>query len=161
MELTRALGGRVEIGKLGICGRQPWRVVSLGDDGSGICIRQFNKLDDEVAGQDAGRCEPGAQPLGGISRLHRVGQKAAADPLFACVERAMKAASEMMEYCVEVGGTLSGEHGIGLEKKEYMPLVFNEIDLSQMKKARDAFAPNNLLNPGKIFDISDDFISLH
>ena len=67
------------------------------------------------------------------------------------LERAMKAASEMMEYCVEVGGTLSGEHGIGLEKKEYMPLVFNEIDLSQMKKARDAFAPNNLLNPGKIF----------
>ena len=67
------------------------------------------------------------------------------------LDRAMKAASEMMEYCVEVGGTLSGEHGIGLEKKEYMPLVFNEIDLSQMKKARDAFAPNNLLNPGKIF----------
>jgi glycolate oxidase len=56
-----------------------------------------------------------------------------------------------MEYCVAVGGTLSGEHGIGLEKKEYLPLVFNEADLAQMRKVRDAFAPSNRMNPGKIF----------
>jgi glycolate oxidase len=66
-------------------------------------------------------------------------------------ERAMQAAAEMMEYCVAVGGTLSGEHGIGLEKKEYMPLVFNEADMQRMIQVRDAFAPGNRLNPGKIF----------
>jgi glycolate oxidase len=66
-------------------------------------------------------------------------------------ERAMRAAAEMMEYCVAVGGTLSGEHGIGLEKKEYMPLVFNQADMERMIKVRDAFAPRNRLNPGKIF----------
>ena len=66
-------------------------------------------------------------------------------------ERAMQAAAELMEYCVAVGGTLSGEHGIGLEKKEYMPLVFNPADLARMCRVRDAFAPANRLNPGKIF----------
>jgi glycolate oxidase len=67
------------------------------------------------------------------------------------LDRAMKAAAEIMEYCVAVGGTLSGEHGIGLEKKEFMPLVFTEADMAAMRKARDAFAPANRLNPGKIF----------
>ena len=66
-------------------------------------------------------------------------------------ERAMAAASELMEYCVAVGGSLSGEHGIGLEKKQYMPLVFNEEDLDAMRRVRDSFAPANRLNPGKIF----------
>jgi glycolate oxidase len=66
-------------------------------------------------------------------------------------ERVMQAAAEMMEYCVAVGGTLSGEHGIGLEKKEYMPLVFNKADMQRMIQVRDAFAPANRLNPGKIF----------
>ena len=73
------------------------------------------------------------------------------------LDRAMRAASEMMEYCVEVGGTLSGEHGIGLEKKEYMPLVFTDADLAEMKKVRNGFAPLNLLNPGKIFPDGETF----
>jgi glycolate oxidase len=67
------------------------------------------------------------------------------------LDRAMKAAAEIMEYCVAVGGTLSGEHGIGLEKKEFMPLVFTEADMTAMRQVRDAFAPANRLNPGKIF----------
>jgi glycolate oxidase len=67
------------------------------------------------------------------------------------LDRAMKAAAEIMEYCVAVGGTLSGEHGIGLEKKEFMPLVFTEADMTAMCQVRDAFAPANRLNPGKIF----------
>jgi glycolate oxidase len=67
------------------------------------------------------------------------------------LDRAMKAAAEIMEYCVAVGGTLSGEHGIGLEKKEFMPLVFTEADMAAMRQLRDAFAPANRLNPGKIF----------
>ena len=65
--------------------------------------------------------------------------------------KAMQAAAELMEYCAEVGGTLSGEHGIGLEKKEFMPLVFSDDDMAVMRLARDAFAPQNRLNPGKIF----------
>ena len=48
-------------------------------------------------------------------------------------------------------GTLTGEHGVGLEKKEYMPLVFTNADMEAMKLVRDAFAPGNRLNPGKIF----------
>ena len=65
--------------------------------------------------------------------------------------KVMAAAAELMEYCVEAGGTLSGEHGIGLEKKEFMPLVFTDDDMAAMRQARDAFAPENRLNPGKIF----------
>ena len=67
------------------------------------------------------------------------------------MERAMAGAAELMEYCVAVGGSLSGEHGIGLEKKQFMPLVFTEEDLDAMQRVRAAFAPANRLNPGKIF----------
>ena len=65
--------------------------------------------------------------------------------------KVMEAAAELMEYCAKVGGTLSGEHGIGLEKKEFMPLVFTDDDMAAMRQTRDAFAPENRLNPGKIF----------
>jgi glycolate oxidase len=67
------------------------------------------------------------------------------------LERAMAGAAELMEYCVSVGGTLSGEHGIGLEKKHFMPLVFSDEDMAAMQQVRDAFAPANRINPGKIF----------
>jgi len=67
------------------------------------------------------------------------------------LNRVIEAAGEMLKLCVAAGGTLSGEHGIGLEKKEYMPLVFNEDDLTAMRNVRDCFAPSNRLNPGKIF----------
>jgi glycolate oxidase len=53
--------------------------------------------------------------------------------------------------CAAVGGTLSGEHGIGIEKREDMPLVFSEADLAAMHKVRQVFNPHNLCNPGKIF----------
>ena len=61
------------------------------------------------------------------------------------------AGGEVLKSCVDLGGVLSGEHGIGLEKKEYMPLVFANRDMDAMKKLRDAFAPGNKINPGKIF----------
>ena len=67
------------------------------------------------------------------------------------LDRAMAGAAELMEYCVEMGGTLSGEHGIGLEKKHFMPLVFSNEDMAAMQQVRDAFAPANRINPGKIF----------
>lgn len=66
-------------------------------------------------------------------------------------ERALKAGGEILKVCVEMGGALSGEHGIGLEKREYMPLVFTNADLEAMQKLRRAFAPGGRLNPGKVF----------
>jgi glycolate oxidase len=67
------------------------------------------------------------------------------------LEQVMEAGGEMLEICVAMGGTLSGEHGVGLEKKAYMPLVYTEDDMDVMKRVRDAFAPSGLFNPGKIF----------
>ena len=67
------------------------------------------------------------------------------------MENAMAAAAELMQECAALGGTLSGEHGIGLEKKEFMPLVYTDDDMAAMQRVRNAFAPNNRFNPGKIF----------
>ena len=66
-------------------------------------------------------------------------------------EAALEIAGEILELCVEVGGVLSGEHGIGLEKQEYMPLMFTDADMDAMAKLRPAFFTNNMFNPGKIF----------
>jgi len=67
------------------------------------------------------------------------------------VERALQAGDEILKCCVEAGGTLSGEHGIGLEKNELMPLIFREEDLNAMRKVKTVFNPEDLCNPGKIF----------
>ena len=69
-------------------------------------------------------------------------------------ERAMQASAEIIRYCVEVGGALTGEHGIGMEKSELMPLLFSEADFDLMRRVHDAFNPNCSLNPGKIFPLS-------
>ncbi|MBN8833464.1 MAG: dehydrogenase [Niastella sp. SCN 39-18] len=53
----------------------------------------------------------------------------------------------------QLGGTISGEHGIGLVQKEYMDIVFNPIELELMRGIKKTFDPHNILNPGKIFDI--------
>jgi glycolate oxidase subunit GlcD len=66
-------------------------------------------------------------------------------------ERVLKAAREMLEVCIEAGGTLSGEHGIGSEKSEYMSMLYSDADLDAMKRLRAAFNPDELCNPGKIF----------
>ncbi|MDY7007623.1 MAG: glycolate oxidase subunit GlcD [Cyanobacteriota bacterium] len=58
---------------------------------------------------------------------------------------------EILKICVEVGGSLSGEHGIGSDKKCYMPLMFNETDLETMQWVRSVFNPKGLANPEKIF----------
>ena len=67
------------------------------------------------------------------------------------VDRVFRMAEEIMEVCVSVGGALSGEHGIGLEKKEYMRMVYTDDDLDVMQRTKDVFNPMGLLNPGKIF----------
>jgi glycolate oxidase subunit GlcD len=65
--------------------------------------------------------------------------------------RVIKAGEEILRICVEAGGVISGEHGIGLEKREYIGLVFSEADLAAMALLRDAFDPERICNPGKIF----------
>ena len=67
------------------------------------------------------------------------------------IERAMEVGGEILKVCVEAGGTLTGEHGVGLEKKAYMPLIFTSEDMETMKRVRNAFSPSVTFNPGKIF----------
>jgi glycolate oxidase len=66
-------------------------------------------------------------------------------------DRVLHASAEILRVCAAVGGSLSGEHGIGIEKRDDMPLVFTEIDLAAMQKVRTVFNPQNLCNPGKVF----------
>ena len=65
--------------------------------------------------------------------------------------RALDAGGEILKLCVEAGGALSGEHGIGLEKQEYMPLMFTDDDMAAMAGLRPAFAARDMFNPGKVF----------
>ncbi|PNG26571.1 FAD-linked oxidase C-terminal domain-containing protein [Methylocella silvestris] len=59
--------------------------------------------------------------------------------------------SDILRLCVEVGGVLTGEHGVGVEKRDLMPVMFNEIDLDQQIGIKCAFDEKMLLNPGKVF----------
>lgn len=65
-------------------------------------------------------------------------------------ERAEKLSGQIAELCVEFGGSLSGEHGIGTDKACSMPKMFSPDDLATMARVRDAFDPHSLCNPGKI-----------
>jgi glycolate oxidase len=66
-------------------------------------------------------------------------------------DRAVEVAGEILSYCVEAGGSITGEHGVGADKAEYMPRMFTADDLEAMQRLREAFDPRNLCNPGKIF----------
>ncbi|MHB0869357.1 MAG: FAD-binding oxidoreductase, partial [Chloroflexota bacterium] len=66
------------------------------------------------------------------------------------LERVHRADREIVELCVEMGGTLTGEHGIGLEKRDYMPLLFGDLELDLMRQLKGVFDPEGLLNPGKL-----------
>ena len=66
------------------------------------------------------------------------------------MSRVLAAGEEILRVCVEAGGVLSGEHGIGNEKQEYMRLLFDEDDLDAMNRLRVAFDPDGLCNPGKV-----------
>ena len=59
--------------------------------------------------------------------------------------------AEILKLCVEVGGVLTGEHGVGVEKRDLMPVMFGAIDLEQQQRLKCAFDPDSLLNPGKVF----------
>ena len=66
-------------------------------------------------------------------------------------ERVIDAGAEIMRICAAAGGSLSGEHGIGMEKKDLMPLIFSQDDVAQMLRIKEAFDPAGLSNPGKMF----------
>ena len=59
--------------------------------------------------------------------------------------------ADIMRYCVEVGGVLTGEHGVGVEKRDLMGTMFSEADLNQQQRLKCAFDGKSLLNPGKVF----------
>jgi glycolate oxidase len=67
------------------------------------------------------------------------------------LERAEEFGAEILRLCVAVGGVLTGEHGVGIEKRDLMPAMFSEADLDQQQRLKCAFDPNAMLNPGKVF----------
>ncbi|MBW1763590.1 MAG: glycolate oxidase subunit GlcD, partial [Deltaproteobacteria bacterium] len=72
------------------------------------------------------------------------------------VERAELAVRELFERVLEMGGTITGEHGVGITKAPYMDMEFTRATLDLMCRLKRAFDPNNILNPGKILTITDD-----
>jgi glycolate oxidase len=66
------------------------------------------------------------------------------------VKKVMEASGEILEACLDAGGSVTGEHGIGVEKIRYMNKMFRESDLMAMRQLRDAFNPDNLLSPDKM-----------
>ena len=67
------------------------------------------------------------------------------------LDRAEKFGADILRLCVKVGGVLTGEHGVGIEKRDLMPEMFSEIDLAQQMRVKCAFDDQGLLNPGKVF----------
>lgn len=84
----------------------------------------------------------------GDGNLHPVLLYDSDDP--AELEKVTKASQEMVEVSIEAGGTLTGEHGIGLEKRDFMPYIFNDDDLEIMRRIRYLFDPKGLCNPQKV-----------
>ena len=66
-------------------------------------------------------------------------------------ERVIRAGEEMLRLCVEAGGTISGEHGIGFEKNNYMSWIFSAADLEAMRRVKVVFDSHQIMNPWKVF----------
>ena len=69
------------------------------------------------------------------------------------LDRAEAFGSDILRLCVEVGGVLTGEHGVGVEKRDLMPVMFSDIDLAHQERVKHAFDAKLLLNPGKVFPV--------
>ncbi|WP_305070078.1 FAD-linked oxidase C-terminal domain-containing protein, partial [Micromonospora sp. AMSO31t] len=67
------------------------------------------------------------------------------------LERAESFGADILRLCVEVGGVLTGEHGVGVEKRDLMPVMFADADLEQQHRLKCAWDPGGQLNPGKVF----------
>ena len=69
------------------------------------------------------------------------------------LKKAESFGADILKYCVKVGGVLTGEHGVGIEKRELMCEMFNNDDIQQQLNLKKAFDEKGLLNPGKVFPI--------
>ncbi len=69
------------------------------------------------------------------------------------LERAEEFGADILRKCVAVGGVLTGEHGVGIEKRDLMSVQFSEVDLIQQRRLKDVFDPHGLFNPGKVFPL--------
>ncbi len=69
------------------------------------------------------------------------------------LEKTEEFGAEILKLCVQVGGVLTGEHGVGVEKRDLMPAMFSEADLNQQQRLKCAFDAKGLLNPGKVFPV--------
>ena len=67
------------------------------------------------------------------------------------LKKAEAAVEELFDYTIELGGTISGEHGIGITKAAYMTKEIGPVEIELMKKIKNLFDPKGILNPGKIF----------
>ncbi len=67
------------------------------------------------------------------------------------LERAEALAADILKSCIRLGGSITGEHGVGVEKRDYLPEMFNETDMIVMKTIRQAIDPKEIANPGKMF----------
>ena len=65
--------------------------------------------------------------------------------------KAEELAGEILRMCVSLGGSITGEHGVGIEKREYLGEMFSDADMDSMKRLRRAFDPGEIANPGKMF----------
>jgi glycolate oxidase len=88
----------------------------------------------------------------GDGNLHPLILYDANNPLQA--ERAEQAGADILRLCVEVGGCLTGEHGVGIEKRDLMPVQFTKTDLAQQMRIKTVFDPKWLLNPAKVFPLA-------
>jgi glycolate oxidase len=69
------------------------------------------------------------------------------------LDKAEAFGADILRLCVAVGGVLTGEHGVGIEKRDLMAEMFSEADLKQQQRVKCAFDPELLLNPGKVFPV--------
>jgi glycolate oxidase len=90
----------------------------------------------------------------GDGNLHPLIMFDANDP--ASLHKAENFGADILKLCVEVGGCLTGEHGVGVEKRDLMGVQFNEIELEQMRRVKSAFDPGWLLNPNKVFPLKSN-----
>jgi glycolate oxidase len=71
------------------------------------------------------------------------------------LSRAEALAGRILEMCVEMGGSITGEHGIGVEKRDFLPAMFSPDEIDCMERLRAAFDPHRIANPGKMFPTAE------
>ena len=70
------------------------------------------------------------------------------------MEKAEECGAEVLKLCVEAGGCLTGEHGVGIEKRDLMTVQFSQTDMVQQMRMKTVFDPDWLLNPAKVFPLA-------